>query len=171
MSEFTPIQSSQEHVDSHELIHDNELAHLAAFVVEAAMRDDLVEVAKAHLERTGVENPNSYAPNKLRVGSEADKEIPEYTNSVYRSVSEEGIADLGATGIVRGAKTAGKSAKTNGHTTYWNQGEDGKKATVGQGFLIEAPLEAVQNGWVTADSVTSIYARDNDGEVKNILPK
>jgi hypothetical protein len=78
---------------------------------------------------------------------------------------------LGDSGIVRGAKTAGAGKGiTSGHTTYWNQGETGKGSTLGQGFVIEAPLDAAKEGWVTADQVTGIYTRDSDGSVKNILP-
>lgn len=172
MHESFPISPrSEAYVDSGidaERIHDVQLAHLAARVVEAAMRGDLVEVAKAHIERTGVDNPNSYGKNDFRIGEPV---VQERGDAVYRSVNERAIEDLGDSGIVRGAMSAGKKANTSGHTTYWHRGEDDKGRTLGQGFVIEAPLEAAQNGWVTADEVTGIYARDNDGSVKNILPK
>jgi len=166
MSEFAPANNHNT-IDESERIHDIRLAHLAALVVEASMRDDLVEVAKAHVARTRVENPNSYAPNRMRIGEQV---VPENDESVYRQIREEGIDDLAESGIVRGAKSAGKRANTEGHTVYWNSGETGKGSTLGQGFVIEAPISAAQSGWVGADKVTGIYTRDSDGNVKNILP-
>lgn len=77
--------------------------------------------------------------------------------------------DLATSGVVRGARTAGQQGKTTGHTTYWNAGETGKGSTLGQGFVIEAPMQSVQQGWVTADKVRGVYARDTDGQVKNLM--
>jgi len=166
MSEFAP-SVNRNHIDESERVHDVRLAHLAALVVEASMRSDLAEVAKAHVASTGVENPNTYAPNRFRIGEQV---VPENSDSVYRQIQEPGIDDLAESGVVRGAKTAGKPAKTEGHTVYWNNGETGKGSTLGQGFVIEAPLKAAERGWVRADEVTGIYTRDSDGRVKNILP-
>ncbi len=127
MSEFA--QSSQElrDVDA-ERVHNVRLAHLAALVVEASMRGDLVAVAQTHVNRTGVAFPNSYAPNRLRVGEQV---VVENGNSVYRQVTERAIDDLAESGVVRGAKTALGEGKTSGDTVYWNQGEDGKGSTLG----------------------------------------
>lgn len=165
MTEFAP----QPNLSETQRIHDVELAHMGALVTEAAMRQDLAEVTADHQSRTGVSNPNDYAPNQLRIGAQV---VPESDANVYRQVNESGVMDLGQSGIVRGAKTAGASSvKTNGHTTYWNRGETGKGSTLGQGFVIEAPLDTVAEGWVTADKVTGVYARDADGQVKNIVAK
>lgn len=147
-------------------IHDRELAHLGALVMEAAMRPELPHVVQEHIRETGLVNPNSYAPNRLRVGKQV---VPESNDKVYRQTTEVGVADLALSGVVRGAKTAGAQSKTNGHTTYWNAGEDGMGSTLGQGFVIEAPLEVASQGWVTADKVTGVFAKDNDGIVKNII--
>lgn len=167
MSEFAPSSRELRDVDA-ERIHSVRLAHLAALVIEASMRgDDLVAVAQSHVDRTGVAYPNSYAPNKLRVGEQV---VPENDNSVYRQVTERAIDDLIESGVVRGAKTALGEGKTSGDTVYWNRGEDGKGSTLGQGFVIEAPVDAAAGGWVTAEQVQGIYARDDDGKVKNILP-
>jgi hypothetical protein len=164
MSEFAPQPDPNEAIR----IHDKDLAHLGALVVEAAMRPDLEQVVTSHVAETGVENPNSFAPNKLRIGEQV---IPESTDNVYRQINEAGVMDLAESGVVRGAKTAGAEAKTTGHTTYWNQGETGKGSTLGQGLVIEAPIQAASEGWVTADKVTGVYAKDSDGQVKNILPE
>jgi hypothetical protein len=164
MSEFAPNPDPNEALR----IHDKELAHLGALVVEAAMRSDLEEVVTTHVVETGVENPNSYAPNMLRIGQQV---VPESGDSIYRQINENGVMDLAESGIVRGAKTAGAEAKTNGHTTYWNQGEAGKGSTLGQGLVIEAPVSEGAESWVTADKITGIYTKDSDGQVKNILPE
>lgn len=167
MSEFAPPPQELRDVDA-ERVHNVRLAHLAALVVETSMRGgDLVAVAQAHVSRTGVEYPNSYAPNKLRIGAQV---VPERSDSVYRQVTERAVDDLAQSGVVRGAKTALGEGKTSGDTVYWNRGEDGKGSTLGQGFVIEAPVDAAANGWVTADQVRGIYARDDDGIVKNVLP-
>lgn len=163
MSEIAP----QAHPNEALRIHDKEIAHLGALVTEAALRDDLEEVvASEHVERPGVQNPNDFAPNRLRIGEQL---IPESSENIYRMVTEDGVEDLAETGIVRGAFTAGKRAKTTGHTAYWNKGEDGKGSTLGQGFVIEAPQVAAEQGWITADKVTGVYTRDSDGHVKNII--
>lgn len=138
---------------------------MGAMLTEAAMRSDLEQVAADHALTTGVDNPNSYAPNRLRVGEQV---VPEDSEHVYRQINAEGLGDLALSGVVRGAFTAGARSKTNGHTTYWTQGETGKGSTLGQGFVIEAPLDAAESGWVTADKV-AVYARDDDNTVKNIV--
>lgn len=169
MSEFEPHTPPQEaFAQQTEVlrIHDKEIAHLGALVMDAAMRPDLGTVAADHVERTGVSSPNSYAPNQLRIGEQV---VPESSENVYRQVTQAGVEDLADSGVVRGAYSAGKRAKTSSHTTYWNTGEDGKGSTLGQGFVIEAPKEAAENGWVTADQVTGVYAKDSDGQVKNII--
>jgi hypothetical protein len=164
MSEFAPQPDPNEALR----IHDKELAHLGALVMEVAMGDDLQTVAAEHVVETGVENPNSFAPNMLRVGEQV---VPESSDKVYRMLTEAGVADLANSGIVRSAKTAGQRSKTSGHTAYWNQGETGKSSSLGQGMVVEAPIEAAAEGWVTADKVTGVYSRDSDGQVKNILPE
>lgn len=163
---MSPELNQATHSPEEMRIHDRELAHLGALVMEAAMQPDLGQIAQEHIDKTGLVNPNSYAPNRLRIGEQV---VPESSENVYRQTTEEGIADLAVSGIVRGAKTAGAQSKTNSHTTYWNAGEDGKGSTLGQGFVIEAPMEAASQGWVTADKVTGVYARDSDGTVKNII--
>lgn len=162
MSEFAPQPSPNEA----SRIHDKELAHLGALVMEAAMRTDLDTVVAVHTEETGTGQPNSYAPNRLRIG---EQEVAESGDNVYRMVDKAGADDLARSGVVRGARSAGVASKTSGHTTYWTVGEDGKGSTLGQGFVIEAPLEAAAEGWVTADKVRGVYARDSDGVVKNII--
>ncbi len=162
MSEFAPQPYPNEALR----IQDKELAHLGALVVEASLRGDLEQVASEHVSQTSVENPNSFAPNTLRIGEQV---VPESSDNVYRQVTEKGVEDLVLSGIVRGAKTAGKPAKTSGHTTYWNAGETGKGSTLGQGFVIEAPRSAAEAGWVTANKVQGVYTKDSDGVVKNII--
>lgn len=164
MSEFAP----QPHPNEALRIHDRELAHLGALIMEASRRSDLIVVEADHVEQTGVKNPNSYAPNQLRIGEQA---VPESDHNVYRQVTESGVQDLAESGIVRGAYTAGKKAKTSSHTTYWNRGETGKGSTLGQGFVLEAPLSVAEKGWVTANQVKGVYARDSDGQVKNLITK
>src|SRR5690349_15018371 len=138
MSEFAP----QPHPNEALRIQDKELAHLGALVTEAALRDDLDAVVQDHVEFTGRQNPNSYSPNTLRVGEQV---VPESSDNVYRAVDINGAEDLADSGIVRGAHTAGKPAKTSGHTTYWNAGETGKGSTLGQGLVVEAPKSAAEN--------------------------
>lgn len=163
MSEFAP----QPHPNEALRIHDKELAHLGALVMEAAMRDDLGAAVEKHVQNTGVENPNVHGKG-LFIGK---GEVPMSNENVYRSVTEPAVEDLGASGVVRGARTAGMTqVNTSGHTTYWNNGETGKNTPLGQGMIIEAPRAEAETGWVTADKVTGIYAKDADGRVKNILP-
>lgn len=162
MSEFAP----QPHPNESLRIQDKELAHLGALVIEAALRQDLEQVAAEHVERTGVENPNSHADNRLRVGQGA---VAESSDGVYRQIDQNGILDLAESGIVRGAYTAGKRSKTSGHTTYWTNGETGKSSSLGQGFVLKSGRSDAEAGWVTADKVTGIYTRDADGQVKNLI--
>ena len=49
-------------------IHDPNIAHIGALIMEAAMREDLGQVAEQHIERTEVENPNKNVDNKYRLG-------------------------------------------------------------------------------------------------------
>ena len=162
MPEFAPQPDQNEVLR----IHDKEIAHLGALVTEAAMRQDLGVAAQLHAETTGVVSPNSFAPNILRVGEQV---VPESDGNVYRQVDANGVEDLAESGVVRGAYTAGKRAKTSGHTTYWNAGETGKGSTLGQGFVVEAGASDAAAGWVRADQVKGVYAKDSDGLVKNII--
>lgn len=163
MTESAPQPNPQEALR----IHDKELAHLGALVVEASLRDSLQSVAAEHAEMTGVENPNIHGKG-LFIGK---GEVPMSDESVYRSVQEPAVEDLAASGVVRGARTAGAGQiNTSGHATYWNNGEAGKSTPLGQGVIIEAPRSDAESGWVTADKVQGVYARDIDGHVKNILP-
>lgn len=149
-----------------ERIHDEQLAHMAALVIEAANRDDLPWAATEQAAATQLDNPNS-AGSGFFVGHD----VTTRTGNVYRQVGTEAIDDLGQSGIVRNGATAqGQPHRRWGHKVFWHQGKDGKELGVGGRTIIEADGEAAAKGWVTADQVKGIYAKDTDGRVKNILP-
>ena len=164
MSEFAPQPDPSEALR----IHDQELAHIGALVLEAALRDDLVAVAEQHASATGNEAPNTYASPGLQIGA---AEIPMKDNSVYRQVHEAAVEDLANSGVVRNPYTAGVKEQSRWKDrVFWNGGEDGKSTQLGNRMVIEADKQAASEGWVTADKVSAVYARDSDGQVKNILP-
>jgi len=154
-----PIEASR--------IQDKDLAHLGALITAAAMREDLAGTVSQHKRDSGVGNPNSIGRG-LFVGK---GEVPMDDNKVYRSVTELAALDLAQSSVVRGAKLAGvEGSKTNGNTTYWSNGEAGKSTPLGQGVIIEASLQDAKDDWVSADKVVGVYARDSDGDIKNLIP-
>lgn len=165
MSELAPQPVPNESLR----IHDQELAYLGALVTEAAMRSDLAGVAQAHAELTGTPNPNDIPKGRgMHIGS---AEVPMSSEHAYRQVHTEAIGDLALSGVVRNPVTAGVKEQTRwGHRVFWNNGEAGKNTALGGRMVIEADKQAAHSGWVTADKVRGIYARDVDGQVKNILP-
>ena len=140
-----------------------QLGHLCRIAME---RDDLDQVALEHVEMTGVENPNQHGKGFF-VG---EGDVPMTSDNVYRQVHQAAIEDLAETGVVRGLYTAtnGERAQTSSHATYWNNGKDGHKMTLGGRFIIEAPKSAAEQGWVKASDVKGIYSRDEEGELHDI---
>ncbi|HWB39134.1 MAG TPA: hypothetical protein VG604_02715 [Candidatus Saccharimonadales bacterium] len=147
----------------------DQLLGLGTKCLEASQRDDLEAVAAAHAEKTGKDNPNSHRTGFFT----GEGELPMSADSVYRSVDVRGIEDLAESGVVRGAYTAtdGERAQTSGHTTYWNPGNPDKKHPFKKegAFIIEAPKEAADAGWVTADKVTAIHTKNEAGEIVDLL--
>lgn len=149
-------------------IHDKELAHLGALLVEASMRQDLAAVAEQHAAGTGVENPNTVGAEGFFVAGE----VPMLSENVYRQVHVAAVEDLASSGVVRnGATAAGKQHARWGDRVFWNPGDENKKINTGGRAIIEADKAAAQSGWVTADNVKGVYARDSDGAIKNIIPQ
>lgn len=151
-------------------IHDQELAHLGALLVEASLRDDLRVAVEQHIGTTGEQNPNSVPPEGsvgLHIGS---AEVPMSSENVYRQVHGSAVEDLAKSGVVRNPVTAGVKEQTRwGHRVFWNSGEDGRNTSLGGRMVIEADKQAARSGWVAADQVKAVYARDSDGVVKNIM--
>ena len=139
--------------------------------LQATRGKDLVVRAEEQAARTGVENPNSHSKG-LFIGDPEDG-VPMHENSAYRTVDIRAIVDLIDTGVVRGAYTAtgGERSQTESHTAHWSDGEEGRhhRFKSDGAFTIEAPKEALDAGWVTADKVTGIYTRGKDGRLVNLL--
>lgn len=153
--------------DSEQRINDVELAHLGALVVETSMRPDLDVVIKQQRAERGVENPNSVGSSGFFVGGEVSMS----DNNVYRQVGAEAVDDLAANGIVRNGATAnGQEHPRWGDRVFWHPGDGQKKIATGGRMIIEADKSAAQRGWVTADKVKGVYAKDVDGQIKNLLP-
>lgn len=160
MTELSPSLAIPERTP----LADEELMALGAACVEAAQRLDLEDVAAVHAQL--LTNPNS-AGKGLLVGT---GEVPMTSDKVYRQVSVEAVRDLAEAGIVRNGATAqGAEHPRWGHRVFWNNGEDNKAISTGGRFILEAPKEASEGGWVKADQVTGIHTRTADGSVKNIL--
>lgn len=127
--------------------------------------------AQEQAAKTGVENPNRHSKG-LFIGDPADG-VPMHENSAYRAVDIRAIVDLIDSGVVRGAYTAtgGERSQTESHATHWSDGEEGRhhRFKSDGAFTIEAPKEALDAGWVTADQVTGIYTRGHDGRLVNLL--
>ena len=168
MSEFAPQPAPQEALR----IHDKELAHLGALVMEAAMREDLSSVTEAHVRQTGLENPNNVPSEQSKGFNLASSEISMSSDSVYRQVHAAAVEDLATSGVVRNRGTAeGSNHARWGDQVFWNSGQDGKKTGLGNRLVIEADKPTARSEWVTADKVSAVYARYIDGEVKNIISK
>lgn len=137
------MEQSQRPLEVDSRINDPNLAHMGALIVEAA-RQDLTPKVHEHVSVTGLENPNSVGKGLF----------------------------FSACGVVRSSPNPGKQEKLKRweDRVFWNEGNDGSYMQLGGRFVIEAPLGAVQNGWVTATDVTGVYAQDSDGHVKNIVP-
>lgn len=147
-------------------IEDPELARLGAQLVDASMRGDLGDVVAQHVDATGVQNPNAVGRSGFFVAGE----VPMSNDNVYRQVGAEAIKDLATSGVVRNGVTAGSVQRRWGNRVFWHPGESGKKIATGGRMVIAADRAAAETGWVPADKVTGVYARDIDGSVKNILP-
>lgn len=159
MTEILTPQTPERAVE----MNEQQLFALGELCVAAAERTDLVDVSAEHQQV--LDNPNTVGGG-LFVGGE----VPMSSEHAYRQVGGSAIEDLAASGIVRNGATAqGEKHPRWGDRVFWNAGEEGKKVTTGGRFIIEAPLEAVNSGWVTADKVTGVYAKTPDGTVKNIL--
>lgn len=152
-------------------ILDQELAYLGAVVSQAARRQDLDTAVQSHVELTGLANPNSVPAEGSKGLSVGVAEIPMSSEHVYRQVHAEAIGDLATSGVVRNPVTAGVKQQTRwGHRVFWNSGETGKNTQLGGRLVIEADKAAARTSWVTAKDVRRVYARDSDGQIKNILP-
>lgn len=164
----SPHTSTPERAERSGRLNTEELRQLGHLCAQVMERDDLEEAAQHHIESTGVSNPNKHGKG-LFVG---EGDVPMLDENVYRSVDIRAIDDLIESGVVRGAYTAteGKRASTKGHSTYWNNGEAGKKMTLGSSghFVIEASRDAAENGWVKASDVRGIHTRDTSGELHDI---
>jgi hypothetical protein len=148
-------------------IHDRELAHLGALIVAASMREDLPSVQQEHVAATGVDNPNTVGKEGFFVAGEVGMS----DENVYRQVGSEAVEDLAASGVVRNGATAkGIQHPRWGDSVFWHPGDSSKKMTTGGRMIVEADKSAAGNGWVPADKVRGIHARDSDGIVKNIIP-
>lgn len=160
------ITPSPEQKRSSESLTSDELRHLGHLCRLAAERDDLDQVAQAHVEMTGVGNPNQHGKGFF-VG---EGDVPMSSDNVYRQVHAAAIEDLAEAGVVRGQYTAtnGERAQTSSHATYWHNGEDGRKVSLGGRYIVEASKSAAEQGWVKASDVKGIYTRDADGELRDI---
>lgn len=148
-------------------VHDRELAHMGALLAEASMRQDLSEVIDRHTVNTGTENPNSIGSSGFFVAGE----VPMSNESVYRQVGAEAIGDLALSGVIRNGATAeGRPHPRWGDRVFWHPGDNSKKIQTGGRFIIEADKNTAQNGWVTANRVSGVFAKDSDGIIKNIMP-
>lgn len=158
--------ASRERRSAAELLSTEELRTLGHLCLVAMRRDDLDTVAEQHTEMTGVANPNKHGKG-LFVG---EGDVPMSSDNVYRQVHREAIEDMAEAGVVRGLYTAtnGERAQTESHATYWNDGADERKMSLGGRYVIEASKDAAEQGWVKASDVKGIYARDADGELHDI---
>ena len=143
-----------------------ELMALGELCMPENIEADLGQVASSHAQLLA--QPNSAtAPSMFAEGDIATSE-----GFAYRQVGREAIEDLAASGVVRNGATAqGEEHRRWGHRVFWHAGQEGRAVNTGGRFIIEAPMDAVQSGWVTADKVSANFAQRPEGEVKNILPK
>lgn len=171
MSEIEP------HSNPHEalLIHDKELAHLGALMIEASLRTP-EEIILPPAENTeGSESPNRLVSVEGNVHAQLQSKIGNIamsSDSVYRQVHEAAVVDLANAGYVRNKDTAqGSSSKRWGDAVFWHAGKEGMNTSTGGRMVIEADKTDAEAGWVTADKVKAVYAQDTDGKVKNIIPQ
>lgn len=125
------------------------------------------------IANTGVKNPNRHSQGFFIDADDPIDGVPMHEQNAYRAVDVRAIVDLIDSGVVRGAYTAtgGERAQTKSHATYWSDGEEGRhhRFKSDAAFTIEAPKEALDAGWVTADQVIGVYTRGKDGRLVNLL--
>ncbi len=100
------------------------------------------------------------------------RDLPTRPDMVYRSVhGRAAVDDINSSGIVRNAQSAGVVERSRwGERVFWSKGAEGKYHTVGEGsFVIEAPLVIAQERIVMKEDIASIYTRNEDGVVVDIL--
>ncbi len=100
------------------------------------------------------------------------RDLPTQPDMAYRSVrGQAAVDDINSSGIVRNAQSAGVVEKSRwGERVFWSRGAEGKYHTVGEGsFVIEVPLAIAQERTVTREDITSIYTKNENGVVVDIL--
>ncbi len=159
-------RKSPERRRASELLTTEELRSLGHLCLIAMQRDDLDKAADEHTEMTGIASPNKHGKG-LFIG---EGDVPMSSDNVYRQVHRQAIEDMAEAGVVRGLYTAtnGERAQTETHATYWNDGVDDRKMSLGGRYVIEASKAAAEQGWVKASDVKGVYARDADGELHDI---
>lgn len=162
------------HSNPHEVqrVHDKELAHLGALVMEASMRSEEISLPPTE----NIED--SQSPNRL-VSVEGDihaqiqskiGNIAMSSDSAYRQVHEAAVSDLASAGYVRNKDNAqGSSSKRWGDAVFWHAGKEGMNTSTGGRMVLEADKSQAESGWVTADKVKAVYAQDSDGQIKSII--
>lgn len=149
-------------------INNPNLAHMGALIVEAA-RNGPGSIVSDHVSATALQNPNSVGEG-LFFGADTPS-VSTRADQAYRQVDEVAIDDLGISGIVRNSPTPGETKKRWGDRVFWNEGRHSSQMQLGGRFIIAAALSDTNQGWITADKVTGVYAQDTDGHVKNLLPE
>lgn len=113
-------------------------------------------------------------PNPNRVGPLAvpfrSGEIPTQPDMIYRQVGIEAVQDLAQSGIVRNGATArGESHPRWEHGVFWSEGSEGAFLNTAGRAVLVAPKSATEKGWVTAQHLSSIYAKSASGELVDLL--
>ncbi len=114
------------------------------------------------------ENPNRIF--EMVVKGVKEGSVATSSDKVYRALREDvAIKDLEDSGVVRSRKAAGVAFNPKyGKTVYWTKGKEGNYMFVDH-YILEAPLAVAEARMVKKDDLTAIYAKDESGEIKDIL--
>ena len=128
------------------------------------------------MEQPEIPNPienqeKPYNPNTIGELISLGDKLPTSPDKVYRSVRDKkAIEDLYSSGVVRNKFSAGLMPENRWKDrVFWSKGREGGFHTVFENqYVLEAPIDIVNEREVTKDDVTAIYT-EKDGKVINIL--
>lgn len=98
-------------------------------------------------------------------------DVPMTSDSVYRGVHKDAVADLFESDVVRNSASAGiGNVRKYNEAVYWTKGKDGTHHNVQPNYVVlEAPHFIASERAVKSTDVIGIHEKNSEGVVENKL--